>query len=107
MMPHRAYVDFPKQITKISRGIRKYSTVRAKAKLLGGKMQTSVSRSTNEVLAKFLGSIRALSTLVKILNSLAARASYPYDDTPYEIFPSARCASSKGSIIPFLACSLI
>src|SRR3990167_8013743 len=46
IIPQRAYVDFPRQIVKILRGIRKYSTVRAKAKELGGMIQTSETRST-------------------------------------------------------------
>jgi hypothetical protein len=49
--------------------------VRAKAKLLGGMMQTSVFRSTKLFAAKSLGSTVAESTLVKILNSSATRAS--------------------------------
>ena len=36
IIPHLAYVDFPKHITKTSFGILKYSTVLAKAKELGG-----------------------------------------------------------------------
>src|SRR3546814_21116648 len=50
----------PRQITRMSRGMRKYSTVRASAKLFGGMMQTSVSRST-----KFLGSNSLGSTVVE------------------------------------------
>ena len=36
IIPHLAYVDLPKQITKTSSGILKYSTVLAKAKEFGG-----------------------------------------------------------------------
>jgi hypothetical protein len=62
-------------MTSTSRGTRKYSTVRARAKLFGGMMQQSVLRSTKLFAAKSLGSTMALSTLVKILNSSATRAS--------------------------------
>ena len=65
----------PTQITSTSRGMRKYSTVRASANELGGMMQTSVVRSTKLLAAKFLGSTTAESTLVKILKSLPTRAS--------------------------------
>ena len=75
MIPQRAYVDLPRQITSTSRGTRKYSTVRANAKELGGIVQTSVLRSTKLFASKFLGSTTAESTLVKILNSSATRAS--------------------------------
>ncbi len=43
----------------MSRGMRKYSTVRASAKLFGGMMQTSVLRSTKLFAAKSLGSTTA------------------------------------------------
>ena len=36
IIPHLAYVDFPKQITKTSFGILKYSIVLAKTNELGG-----------------------------------------------------------------------
>jgi hypothetical protein len=62
-------------MTSTSRGTRKYSTVRASAKLLGGMMQTSVLRSTKLFALKSFGSTIALSTLVKILNSSDTRAS--------------------------------
>src|SRR3546814_18144575 len=45
----------PRQMTSMSRGMRKYSTVRASAKLFGGMMQTSVLRSTKLFAAKSLG----------------------------------------------------
>src|SRR5438128_691826 len=47
MMPQRAYVDFPRQIVSTLRGMRKYSMVRASAKLLGGMMQHSSLKSAN------------------------------------------------------------
>src|SRR6185503_18712542 len=100
MMPQRAYVDFPRQIVSTLRGMRKYSTVRASANELGGMMQTSPLKSTNERGSKLLGSTMVELMLVKILNSSAMRTSYPYDETPYEITPSRTCASAKGSIIP-------
>ena len=62
-------------MTSTSRGTRKYSTVRASAKLFGGMMQQSVLRSTKLAGWKFLGSTVTLSTLVKILNSSDTRAS--------------------------------
>jgi len=57
------------------RGIRKYSTERASAKLLGGTMQTSPSNSTKLLGSNSLGSTIAERTLVKILNSGATRMS--------------------------------
>jgi len=57
------------------RGMRKYSTERASAKLLGGTMHTSPSNSTKLFESKCLGSTMAESTLVKILNSGATRIS--------------------------------
>ena len=47
----------------------------ASAKLLGGMIATGPLRSTKLSGLKFLGSTTALSTLVKILNSSATRAS--------------------------------
>jgi hypothetical protein len=64
------------------RGIRKYSTERARAKLFGGTMQTSPSNSTKLRASKCFGSTMTESTLVKIRNSGATRMSYPYEDTP-------------------------
>src|SRR3972149_1698094 len=66
MMPQRAYVDFPKQITKTLRGIRKYSTLLARAKELGGIIQTSELISTKLSGVKFLGSTIAEFIFVKI-----------------------------------------
>src|SRR5256885_9497181 len=51
------------------RGMRKYSTVRASAKLLGGMMQLSPSKSTKLFSSKFLGSTTVLWMLVNTLNS--------------------------------------
>ena len=75
MMPQRAYVDLPKQMVSTLRGIRKYSTVRAKAKELGGMMHTSPLKSTNDFESKFLGSTMVVLMLVKILNSSEQRMS--------------------------------
>ncbi|NBW01902.1 MAG: hypothetical protein EBR85_09495, partial [Betaproteobacteria bacterium] len=51
IMPHLAYVLFPRQIVKTLLGIRKYSTVRASANEFGGITQTSPLKSTNEALS--------------------------------------------------------
>ncbi len=75
MIPHRAYVLLPTQIVSTSRGIRKYSTDRANAKLFGGTMMLSASTETNDLSSKFFGSIIALLTFVKILNSFETRRS--------------------------------
>src|SRR3954465_4696110 len=77
MMPQRAYVDFPTQMVRMSRGILKYSTDRAKANELGGTMATSVCMVTKDFSSKCLGSTIVEFTLVKILNSSATRKSYP------------------------------
>src|SRR5213082_3988926 len=69
MMPQRAYVDLPRQMVNTLRGMRKYSTVRARAKELGGMMQTSPLTSTNERGSKLLGSMTVELMFVKILNS--------------------------------------
>jgi len=55
--------------------MRKYSTVRASAKLLGGMMQLSPSKSTKLFSSKFLGSTTVLWMLVNTLNSGAQRMS--------------------------------
>src|ERR1700755_1853108 len=73
MIPQRAYVDFPTQIVSTSRGILKYSTERASAKELGGTITDSASTVTKERSSKCLGSMMALFTLVKILNSSETR----------------------------------
>ena len=75
MIPHRAYVDFPRHITSTSRGILKYSTVLAKANEFGGMIHSLPGRSTKPLSLKFLGSTIAESTFVKILNSSDTRAS--------------------------------
>jgi hypothetical protein len=48
--------------------MRKYSTVRASAKELGGMMQTSPMKSTNDPASKALGSTIVELMFVKILN---------------------------------------
>src|SRR4026209_2232635 len=75
MMPQRAYVDLPRQTVRMSRGIRKYSIVRASANEFGGTMQTSALMSTNDRGSKFFGSITVLLMLVNTLNSSATRMS--------------------------------
>ena len=55
--------------------MRKYSTERARAKELGGTMQTSPSKGTKLFSSNALGSTMALLTFVKILNSFATRMS--------------------------------
>jgi hypothetical protein len=57
------------------RGMRKYSIVRASAKLLGGITQTSASMSTKLFSSKFFGSTTVLKRLVNTLNSRAQRMS--------------------------------
>src|SRR3954467_3397343 len=75
MMPQRAYGDLPRQMVNTLRGMRKYSTVRARAKELGGMMQTSPLKSTNDFSSKCFGSTTVECTLVKILNSSEQRIS--------------------------------
>src|ERR1700678_1441860 len=75
IIPHRAYVDFPTQIVKQFRGIRKYSTERASAKEFGGTMQTAPLNSTKDFGSKFFGSTMEEFTFVNILNSSATRMS--------------------------------
>jgi hypothetical protein len=77
MIPHRAYVDLPTQTLITSRGIRKYSTDRARAKEFGGTITDSACTLTNERSSKALGSIIAEFTFVNILNSSDTRRSYP------------------------------
>src|SRR5207247_8633798 len=69
MMPQRAYVLLPTQIVRTLRGMRKYSTDRARAKEFGGTIQTSPVHATNAFVSKSSGSTTAESALVKILNS--------------------------------------
>src|SRR5262249_59165777 len=75
MMPQRAYVDFPRHTVNTSRGIRKYSIVRASANEFGGTMQTSALISTNDRGSNPFGSITVLLMFVKTLNSSATRMS--------------------------------
>src|SRR5689334_18989276 len=75
MMPQRAYVLLPTQTVRISRGIRKYSTERARAKEFGGTTQTSPVYSTKDFGSKPLGSTMADRAFVKILKSRATRMS--------------------------------
>src|ERR1041385_498706 len=56
MMPQRAYVLLPTQIVRTLRGMRKYSTERARANELGGTMHTSPVNSTNDLGSNRLGS---------------------------------------------------
>jgi len=83
IIPHLAYVDLPKQIVRTLRGILKYSTLLASAKLLAGTIQTSPLKLTNESSSNLLGSIMLLFILVKILYSSVTLISYPYEDNPY------------------------
>jgi hypothetical protein len=69
-------VLLPRQIVSTVRGMRKYSSVRASAKLLGGITQTSALMSTKLFSSKFFGST-TVEMLVKTLNSRAQRMSYP------------------------------
>jgi hypothetical protein len=55
--------------------MRKYSTVRARAKELGGMMHTSATTSTKLFGSKCLGSTMVELMLVKILNSREQRTS--------------------------------
>ena len=77
IMPHLAYVDFPKHIVRTFLGIRKYSTVLARAKEFGGIIHSGAVFETKLVGLKFFGSTISEFTLVNILNSEFTRASYP------------------------------
>jgi hypothetical protein len=55
--------------------MRKYSTVRARAKEFGGMTQMSPLKSTKDFGSKFFGSTVVELMLVKILNSSAMRTS--------------------------------
>src|ERR1700744_4513884 len=77
IIPQRAYVLLPTQMVSTSRGILKYSTDRASANEFGGTMTLGACTLTNERSSKALGSMIALLTLVKILNSSETRKSYP------------------------------
>ena len=65
----------PRQITKTSFGILKYSTVLAKAKEFGGIIHSGPFFETKLVGLKFLGSTISEFTFVKILKSEATLAS--------------------------------
>src|SRR6266571_8208346 len=75
MMPQRAYVDLPRQMVSTLRGMRKYSTVRARAKGLGGMMQESPLTSTKDLSSKFFGSTMVELRFVNSLNSFEQRMS--------------------------------
>src|SRR5258707_1187783 len=76
IIPHLANVDFPTVITRMLRGIRKYSTLRASVNEFGGIMQTSPSNGISERSSMCFGSTTVLYGLgVKILNSSATRIS--------------------------------
>ena len=75
IIPQRAYVDLPKQITSTSSGILKYSTVLAKTNELGGIMHSELFFVIKLVGLKFFGSTTSVLTFVKILNSSATLAS--------------------------------
>src|SRR5579863_8193143 len=75
IIPQRAYVDFPRQIVRTLRGMRKYSTERPSANELGGIRQTSPLNSTRDRESKCLGSTMVEFTLVKMRKSSATRIS--------------------------------
>ena len=75
IIPHLAYVDFPKQITKTFLGILKYSTVLANTNELGGIMHSDEFLVIKFEDLKFFGSTISEFTLVKILNSSETLAS--------------------------------
>ena len=66
IIPHLAYVDFPRQITKTFFGIFQYSFVLAKTKEFGGIMHSDVFFDTKLVGLKFFGSIISELTSVNI-----------------------------------------
>ena len=74
-MPHLAYVDFPRQITKTSSGILNFSTVLANTKEFGGIIHSDDFLVTKFVALKFFGSTISEFTLVNILNSSETLAS--------------------------------
>ena len=75
IIPHLAYVDFPKHITNTFSGILKYSTVLAKAKELGGIIHSFPIFVTKLSFLKTFGSTMPELTFVNILNSLETLAS--------------------------------
>ena len=91
IIPHLAYVDLPRQITKTSFGTLKYSTVLANTNEFGGIIHSDDFFVTKFVGLKFYGSTISEFTFVKILNSLETLASYPYEETPKEILSPRTC----------------
>ena len=77
IIPHLAYVDLPKQITKTFSGILKYSIVLASANELGGIIHSLPFFVIKLSYLKTFGSTTPELTFVKILNSFETRASYP------------------------------
>src|SRR6202046_5974403 len=75
IIPQRAEVLLPTQMVSTSRGILKYSTDRASANEFGGTITLLACTLTKERSSKAFGSIIALLTLVKILNSSETRRS--------------------------------
>src|ERR1700730_7162712 len=65
----------PKHTVNTLRGIRKYSTVLARANEFGGMMQTGPLKSTKDFSSKAFGSTMVELMLVKILKSSAQRTS--------------------------------
>ena len=59
IIPHLAYVDFPRQIVRTFLGILKYLTFLASAKELGGITHISDFRSTKLFSSKAFGSTTA------------------------------------------------
>ena len=82
IIPHLAYVDFPKQITSTSFGILNFSIVLANTNEFGGMIHSDTFLVTKLVGLKFLGSTISEFTLVKILNSSETLASYPKEESP-------------------------
>ena len=70
-------MDLPRQITRTSFGILKYSTVLAKAKEFGGIIHSAPVFETKLAGLKFFGATISEFTFVNILNSELTRASYP------------------------------
>ena len=68
-------MDFPKQITRTSLGILKYSTVLARTNELGGIIHSEEVFETKLFFSNFFGSTITEFTSVKILNSFETRAS--------------------------------
>ena len=75
IIPHLAYVDFPKQITKTFFGILKYSIVLARTNELGGIIHSAIFFVIKLLGLKFLGSTISELIFVNILNSSETLAS--------------------------------